>query len=225
MGIYPESSHHEEGPGQNEIDFKYSEPLTAADNAMTFVSVVGATSARNGVFADFSPKPLSDKAGSGFHINFSIENGKKVKDAAIAGVLKHAPAMTAFLNHTEESYRRLGEKKAPAYVCWGRENRSQLIRIPAAEGDYARAELRSPDPFANPYLAFALIIYAALDGIEKGYKLKKGSDLNIYSADEKTLAKYRRLPSTKEEAIAVSLKSGFIKSVLPKTIIKSYLEK
>ena len=152
MGIYPESSHHEEGPGQNEIDFRYSSPLDAADNAQTFRSVVGATAMRNGVAVDFSPKPLPEEAGNGVHINFSVEcDGKDVMQYAIAGILKHISAITAFLNPSEASYLRLGEKKAPAYVSWAEGNRSQLVRVPAAQGEYKRAEVRSPDASANPY--------------------------------------------------------------------------
>lgn len=196
MGIYPESSHHEEGPGQNEIDFRYSSPLEAADNAQTFRSVVGATAMRNGVAVDFSPKPLPDKAGNGVHINFSAESdtGEDVMGYAIAGILKHISALTAFLNPTEASYKRLGEKKAPAYISWAEGNRSQLIRVPAASGEYRRAELRSPDPTINPYIAFSLLIYAALDGIKNKIKLPLPTKINLFNTTESVLQKYKRLP-------------------------------
>ena len=164
MGIQPESSHHEEGPGQNEIDFRYSDPLTAADNAMTFQTVVKTIARRNGLYADFSPKPLEDKPGSGFHINISVKSKDDTDymDYMIAGILDKVADMTVFLNPTESSYQRFGSNKAPKYVSWSSENRSQLVRVPAAVGEYRRAELRSPDPSANTYLAFALLILSLI---------------------------------------------------------------
>ncbi|MEE0410179.1 MAG: glutamine synthetase family protein, partial [Clostridia bacterium] len=168
MGIRPESSHHEEGPGQNEIDFRYSEPITAADNAMTFQTIVRTVAHRNGLFADFSPKPLENGPGNGFHINMSVKasDGSDNLHYMIAGILDKIEDITVFLNPTEQSYQRFGNHKAPKYISWSSENRSQLIRIPAAVGEYRRAELRSPDSMANPYLAFTLMIYAGLYGIE-----------------------------------------------------------
>jgi len=144
MGIRPESSHHEEGPGQNEIDFRYADPVTAADNAVTFRAAVDTVAARNGLYADFGPKPLADKAGNGMHINFSAvsEDKRDVMPQVLAGVLAHVEAMTAFLNPTEESYRRFGSWKAPGYLSWSAENRSQLIRVPAAVGEYRRAAVQ-----------------------------------------------------------------------------------
>ena len=168
MGICPETSHHESGPGQNEIDFRYSDPLTAADNAITFNAVVRTVAAQNGLYADFSPKPLTDWDGNGMHINISVKGDEKPDPlpCVIAGILEKIEEMTLFLNPCEESYRRLGHDKAPRYVTWSAENRSQLIRIPAAVGEYRRAELRSADPMANPYIAYALLIYAGLYGVE-----------------------------------------------------------
>ncbi len=134
MGIRPESSHHEQGPGQNEIDFRYSDALTAADNAITFQTVVKTVARRNGLWANFSPKPLKNKPGNGFHINMSVKNSKGSQDLCnmIAGVLEKAVEMTLFLNPTDASYKRFGSDKAPGYVSWSSENRSQLVRIPAA---------------------------------------------------------------------------------------------
>ena len=148
MGIRPECSHHEQGPGQNEIDFRYSDPLTAADNAVTFKAVVNSVAVRNGLAADFSPKPLMGQPGNGMHINISAKSrdGAEVMPQIIAGILAHIAEMTVFLNTREESYHRFGSSKAPRYISWSSENRSQLIRIPAAQGEYRRAELRSPDP-------------------------------------------------------------------------------
>ena len=173
MDIMPESSHHEEGPGQNEIDFRYSSPLVAADNSVTFKSVVRTVAARNGLYADFSAKPLQSMPGNGLHINISAGDGKnkQLMPYVIAGILDRIADITLFLNPTEASYSRLGNNKAPKYISWSGENRSQLIRIPAATGEYSRAELRSPDPACNPYLAFALLIYAGLDGIERRAEL------------------------------------------------------
>ena len=224
MDIYPESSHHEEGPGQNEIDFKYDSPLEAADNAMTFCSVVKAVVNRNGVSANFSPKPLKDEPGNGFHINFSVKdsNGSDVLPQAISGILKHVADMTLFLNPTEQSYERLGNNKAPAYISWSAQNRSQLIRIPAAVGEFKRAELRSPDPAANPYLAFALMIYAAIDGIKKKSVLPKPANINLYTAPETMLQKFKTLPTSLKQASEIAKNSKFIKKYLSPLIISAY---
>ena len=186
MGMKPECSHHEEGPGQNEIDFKYSDAMTAADNAINFITVVKAAALSNGLFADFSPKPIKDCSGNGLHINMSLKSadGKDYTDHFIAGIMAHIKEMTAFLNPIENSYKRLGEKKAPKYITWSKENRSQLIRIPAATGEYERIELRSPDPTANPYITFALLIYAGLDGILNKKKLRNSTDINLFNADQ-----------------------------------------
>lgn len=222
MGIVPESSHHEEGPGQNEIDFRYSDPLTAADNVMTLQTIVNTVANRNGLCADFSPKPLSDKPGNGFHINFSVvcdESDESTMPRVIAGVLDKAVDMTAFLNQNEKSYDRLGNNKAPKYVSWSSENRSQLVRIPAAIGEYKRAELRSADPSVNPYIAFALIIYAGLYGIENELELPFVADFNLYTADEKTLSEFKRLPETLAQAKKIALESDFIREHIPEKIL------
>ena len=226
MGIRPESSHHEEGPGQNEIDFRYTEALEAADNAMTFQTVVKAISRRNGLYADFSPKPLKDAPGNGFHINLSVrpDASSEILCHAIAGILEHAVPMTAFLNPTEGSYRRLGRMKAPRYVSWSAENRSQLIRIPAAEGEYRRAELRSPDPGANPYLAFALLVRASLDGIQRKLELPRPVDLNLYKADGGDISPLPVLPETPEQAKAAA-DCAFIRAHVPEKILNIYLGK
>ena len=224
MGIYPESSHHEEGAGQNEIDFKYSDALSAADNAITFRQVVSAVAYRNGLYADFSPKPVDNAPGNGFHINFSAKSksGIDVMQNSIAGVLSRIEDCTVFMNNSENSYKRFGVNKAPKFIAWSKENRSELIRIPAAEGDYKRAELRSPDPLANPYLAFALIIYSAIEGINGNEKLSAPADFNMYKADEETLKNYKTLPETLIKAKQKAAASEFIKTHLPKAIISAY---
>ena len=224
MGIRPESSHHEEGPGQNEIDFRYSDPLTAADNTMTFQTIVKTVAHRNGVHVDFGPKPLEDKPGNGFHINMSVKPCDDPDNLyyMIAGVLDKVVEMTAFLNPTKASYQRFGTHKAPGYVSWSSENRSQLVRIPAAVGEYRRAELRSPDPLANPYLAFALMIYAALSGLESRQPLPEAANINLYKADAQTLSRFRKLPETLNAACSIAAESDFIKAHIPAAMLDIY---
>ena len=224
MGIRPESSHHEEGPGQNEIDFRYSDPLTAADNAMTFQTIVRTVAQRNGLYADFSPKPLKDKPGNGFHINMSVKSmdGSDNLHNMIAGILEKVQDMTVFLNPTESSYERFGNNKATGYISWSSENRSQLVRVPAAEGEYRRAELRSPDPTANPYLAFTIMIYAGIYGIQNKPELPPAADINLYKADEDLLSKFRKLPQDLKSARKIAAASDFIKEHIPAAILDIY---
>lgn len=224
MGIHPESSHHEEGPGQNEIDFRYTDALGAADNVMTFQTVVKTVARRNGLFADFSPKPLDHEPGNGFHINFSVKPNEMSKNltGAVAGVLDKIVPMTVFLNPTADSYGRLGQMKAPGYVSWSSENRSQLVRIPAAVEPYRRAELRSPDPSANVYIAFTLMIRAGLHGIENDIPLADPVNENLYKSDEKTLAKLAKLPCDIRHAKESAINDEFIKKYIPQPIINAY---
>jgi glutamine synthetase len=217
MGIYPESAHHEEGPGQNEINFRYSEPLKAADNSITFKSVVRTIAIRNGLHANFSPKPLENQPGNGFHINMSVKSndGNEYGEKIMAGVMEHIKEMTAYLNPTQQSYMRLGKMKAPKYIAWSPENRSQLIRIPAAKGDFKRIELRSPDPGANPYIAYALLIHAGIDGITRNLTPVHHLDADMYSTEGELTTGLDSLPSTLEEAKAIANKSEWIKGILP----------
>ena len=226
MGIRPEGSHHEEGPSQNEIDFRYSEPLSAADNSLTFLSVVRSVAAANGLCADFSPKPLPEHPGSGLHINLSVRGGAEGAEPlnyVIAGILEHIGALTLFLNPCEDSYLRLGGRKAPRYISWSSENRSQLIRIPAAQGEFRRAELRSADPTANPYLAFALLIRAGLDGIERRLTLPEPADFNLYTAPPEVLSRYKRLPASLAEAAAAAQASPEVARWLPEPVLRACL--
>lgn len=226
MGIRPESSHHEEGPSQNEIDFRYSEPLSAADNSLTFLSVVRSVAAANGLCADFSPKPLPEHPGSGLHINLSVRGGAEGAEPlnyVIAGILEHIGALTLFLNPCEDSYLRLGGRKAPRYISWSSENRSQLIRIPAAQGEFRRAELRSADPTSNPYLAFALLIRAGLDGIERRLTLPEPADFNLYTAPPEVLSRYKRLPASLAEAAAAAQASPEVARWLPEPVLRACL--
>lgn len=217
MDIFPESSHHEMGPGQNEIDFRYSDALTSADNAVTFKSVVSSISDINGLCADFSPKPIKDKSGNGLHINMSVKSadGKDYSKNMLAGVLAHIEEMTAFTNPCEESYKRLGCDKAPKYVSWSPENRSQLIRIPAAKGEYKRMELRCPDPAANLYVVYSLLINAAMDGIENSLLPPEPLNLNLYTAGQEITDNLISLPDSYDKAADIARESEFIKANVP----------
>ncbi|MDR0197269.1 MAG: glutamine synthetase family protein [Oscillospiraceae bacterium] len=229
MGMNPEASHHEQGPGQNEIDFKFSDALSCADNFQDFKSAVKAIAARNGLFASFSPKPVPNAPGNGMHVNVSVfknkenifknagEGRSEAADSFIAGVLDRVSEMTLFLNPVANSYERLGKFEAPGHISWSRQNRSQLIRIPAAEGEKARMELRSPDPSMNPYLSFALIISAGLDGMENNAKLSPAAD---ESCRPETL---RLLPDSLDKAIASAENSSFVKKVLGEETLSKYL--
>lgn len=222
MGIQPESSHHEEGPGQNEVDFRYSDPLSAADNAVTFLTVVKTIAARNGLYADFSPRPLEGRPGSGFHINMSVQGGaEKLMHRAMGGILDKITDMTLFLNPTEQSYSRLGAHKAPKYISWSSNNRSQLIRVPAASGEYRRFELRSPDCTANPYLAFALLIWAGLSGIENDIALPEACNVNLHTADSRNVT-LAPLPKSLSDAEKCAADSNFIAQHLPQSLIEFF---
>lgn len=226
MDIQPEGSHHEAGPGQNEIDFKNADPVTAADNAVTFITVVKTVAARSGLSADFSPKPLRDKPGNGMHINFTAksEDGKDLLSSVVAGILNRISEITAFLNPDAASYERLGVQKAPGYISWSDQNRSQLIRIPAKNSPVVKAELRSADCTTNPYIAFALMIEAGLEGIENEMVLPEASDVNLYSAKEDTLANLKKLPKNRSEASKEAKKSEFVRNHLPEAVIEAYCD-
>lgn len=235
MGIRPESSHHEQGPGQNEIDFKYSDSLTAADNFITFKSVVKAIATRNGLFASFLPKPIADNSGNGLHINLSLlKNGTNIFEenkweqenvkSFIAGILSKAKEITAFLNPLVNSYERFGKFEAPKYISWSHQNRSQLIRIPAATGEKTRMELRSPDSSINPYIAFSLIIGAGLYGIENSIELPEAINENLYTASNDILKNIETLPENLEEALNIAKNSEFIKEIIGEEVLKRYIE-
>lgn len=236
MGINPETSHHEQGPGQNEVSFKYSNALESADNLQTFKMVVKAIAQRNGLFASFMPKPIPDAPGSGLHINLSLsQNGRNIFRSAdsgeqseianrfLAGILSKIEEITLFLNPTANSYERLGRFEAPKYVSWSRHNRSQLIRIPQASGEKVRMELRSPDSSVNPYLAFALIISAGLDGIENNMQLPPPVDADLFTADETITKDLRRLPDNLSDAVKLAENSEFVKRVVGEDLLKRYL--
>ena len=225
MGILPESSHHESGPGQNEIDFRFADPLSAADNAVTFRSVVRTVAYQNGLWADFSPRPLPDWDGNGMHINLSARrDGQELSPLLLVpGLLAHIRELTRFLNPTAQSYARLGRDKAPRHVSWSEQNRSQLLRVPAAAGSYRRLELRSPDALANPYLAFALLICACLDGIARGLPLPDPADFNLLRASSAALTQFETLPASLAEASAAAGDSAFVRAHVPELLLRSYL--
>jgi Glutamine synthetase len=227
MGIIPESSHHEEGPGQNKIAFRYSDPLSTADNAVTFKSVVRTIAARSGLYAEFSPKPLDDAPGSSLHINVSVsaDDGGDYQSQLIAGIMNRMDVMTAFLNPSEESYRRLGKMKAPGYISWSQGNRSQLIRIPAATGIYRRAELRSPDPLTNPYLALSLLIHAGLEGISENAVLPMPVNVDLSGGNANIAKDLMRLPVSYPEAMSIAMNSGFIAGHLPRRFVDAFFGK
>lgn len=235
VGIKPVTSHHEQGPGQNEIDFKFSDALACADNFQTFKSVVKSIASRNGLFASFMPKPLLGSPGSGMHVNLSlVKNGlnifkkigeghSNIAESCISGILTKTPEITLFLNPIANSYERFGKFEAPKYVSWSHQNRSQLIRIPAAIGEKVRMELRSPDPSLNPYLAFALIIAAGLDGIENNMALPPAVDADLYTADESVTKKLTLLPDSLGKAIDLAKNSNFVKSVVGEELLSKYI--
>ena len=212
MGLTPERSHHEQGPGQNEIDFHYAKPLKAADQMTTFKMVVDMMADRFGLAADFSPKPLPDKPGNGYHINIYARDreGNDVARLAAAGIMSKIRDITLFLNPTDASYARLGNSAAPDRVDWSDENESELMYMEDYLGK-TRAELRSPDASCNPYLVFSRLIHAGLSGIAEGLSLpEKMNGKGIY------------LPASLREAGKTALESDFVKSVIPEGILREY---
>lgn len=225
MGISPESSHHEEGPGQNEIDFRYADARRCADNIITFRMVVETLASRNGLHATFAPKPVPGKCGNGFHINLSPrakEGDADLLGHFIAGIHKYIRDMTLFLNPGEESYDRIGALKAPRYVTWAYRDRSHLIRIPPEDGKNQRLEVRSPDSLANPYIAIALLIHAGLCGVEENLMPPADEKTNLFRADEDFLSGLDRLPDTLDEARKLAATSEFIAQYLPEGVLCAY---
>ena len=210
MGLHPEASHHEEGPGQNEIDFRYSTPLQAADDAATFKWVVRSVASLHGLEADFSPKPLKDKPGNGVRVQVYLSEPSKVK-SFIAGILVHIEEMTLFFNPCKQSYDRLNHEGAPKFVVCSSILRNQLIRYPKYRQDMF--ECQSLDSTSNPYLSYMLLIYAGLDGID--------SNLDLEQVQKHYID--RTLPSSLKEAMDLASKSDFIKQYVPESILKTYL--
>ena len=241
MGFDIEASHHEVAPSQHEVDFKYADILTTADNVVTFKSTVKAVANKYGLFATFMPKPVFGINGSGMHCNVSLfKDGKNAfydKDApyqlsqealySIGGMLKNVQAITAILNPTVNSYKRLVPGyEAPVYLAWSLANRSALLRVPAKRGNATRVELRSPDPACNPYLAFAAILEACLDGIENKIEPPAVVESNIYALTDKERKKQKiySLPGSLAEAIELFEKSPVTNSALGEHIYHEFLE-
>jgi glutamine synthetase len=238
IGISVEFSHHEVAPGQQEIDLRYADALTTADNIMTFRHVVKEVALSHGVRATFMPKPFTDQPGNGMHTHLSLFEGErnafhdpddpmklsKVARAFIAGLLVHAREYTAVTNQWVNSYKRLFPQalpdritESPAYVCWGHLNRSALVRVPAyGKPNSARVEIRSVDSACNPYLAFAVLLGAGLAGIERGYELPAGAEDDVWALSplERQAAGYQPLPENLSEAIAVMADSELVAEVL-----------
>ncbi|MFY9714325.1 MAG: type I glutamate--ammonia ligase [Microbacterium sp.] len=221
LGISVEFSHHEGGPGQNEIDLRYADALTTADNVMTFRTVIKEVAIEQGVYATFMPKPLGGQPGSGMHTHMSLfegdqnafyEEGAKYQLSKtgrhfIAGLLKHANEMAAVTNQFVNSYKRLwGGDEAPSFVTWGHNNRSALVRVPMYKpnkGQSSRVEYRGLDSAANPYLAYALMLAAGLKGIEEGYELPPEAENNVWSLSEseRRALGYAALPTSLDHAL------------------------
>ena len=227
MGIIPESSHHERGPGQMEIDFRYSDPITAADNTSTVKWAVRNICAADGCTAVFTPKPIPNAPGSGMHLNISVHSNDGIDhtDAFMAGIMKYIRDITVFLNPCDQSYARLGRMEAPRYVSWAVQNRSQLIRIPADPSGRRRIELRSPDPKANPYLAFALLIRAGLYGIRHNLTLPVPLDINLYKADPVLMRGLEQLPVSLHEAVRIARESTLVQEFIPAACLEAYAKR
>ena len=241
MGFEIEASHHECARGQHEIDFKYGDALTTADRVMTFKLAVKTIAHKHGLHATFMPKPIFGIAGSGMHINISMaKDGKNVfcdesdknglsstAYSFIAGIMEHIKGMTAITNPLVNSYKRLvPEFEAPVYIAWSAQNRSPLIRVPAARGQGTRVELRSADPSANPYLALAVTIAAGLDGAKRGLVPPPAVDGNIYAMTDAQRKKHKieMLPTSLECAITELKKDKLICNTLGEHILEKYVE-
>ena len=241
MGFEIEASHHEVAEGQHEIDFKYGDALTTADNIMTFKIVVKSIASRHGLYATFMPKPIFGINGSGMHANQSLstKNGNAFFDkdgelelssvaySYIAGIMKHIKSIVAVSNPTVNSYKRLVPGyEAPCYVAWSAKNRSPLIRIPASRGAGTRVEVRCPDPSCNPYLAIALMLAAGLDGIKKGLTPPPAVNKNIFRMTEAEMTELgvSSLPGNLYDALAEYRSSDLVKETLGDHIFNIYDE-
>lgn len=241
MGFEIEASHHEVAFAQHEIDFKYSEALSAADNILTFKMVVKSCADANGLCATFMPKPINGRAGSGMHTNMSLfKDGENafydpasesgLSETAyhfIAGVMKHVKGLCAVTNPLVNSYKRLVPGfEAPCYIAWTLSNRSALIRVPASRDLGTRVELRNPDPACNPYLAFAALLAAGLDGIEHGLTPPPAVSANIYDIceEERRSQEIESLPKDLEGAVAEMKADPLLREVLGDHVYGKYVE-
>ena len=241
MGFEVEAAHHEVAPGQHEVDFKYADALDAADNIQTFKLIVKTIARKHGLYATFMPKPISGINGNGMHTNMSLfnEDGNVFYDEAgdlqlsktaynfLGGVLAHAANFTAITNPTVNSYKRLTPGfEAPVYVAWSGSNRSPMVRVPASRGNSTRLELRSVDPTANPYLAFAVILAAGLDGVAGEMEPNHAVDRNIYLMDEaeRKKAGITDLPDTLLAAVNDLDTDSVIKEALGSHMARTFVD-
>jgi glutamine synthetase len=243
LGISVEFSHHEAGPGQNEIDLRYADALTTADNIMTFRTVIKEVAIEQGVYATFMPKPFSEHPGSGMHTHMSLFEGdtnafydaggqyqlSAIGKQFVAGLLTHAPEITAVTNQFVNSYKRLwGGDEAPSYVTWGHNNRSALVRVPLykpGKGQSARIEYRAIDSAANPYLAYALLLAAGLKGIENGYELPPEAEGDVWGmtkAERRALG-YGSLPASLDHALSIMEDSELVAETLGEQVFEYVL--
>ena len=243
LGISVEFSHHEGGPGQNEIDLRYADALTMADNIMSFRTVIKEVAIEQGVYATFMPKPFTQHPGSGMHTHMSLFEGdtnaffdasgqyhlSKTARQFMAGLLRHAPEITAVTNQYVNSYKRLwGGGEAPSFVCWGHNNRSALLRVPLYKpdkGNSSRIEYRAIDSAANPYLAYALILSAGLKGIEEGYELPSETEDNVWNLtdSERRAMGIQPLPQSLDHAIRKLEESELAAEVLGEEVFSYVL--
>ncbi|MFC1624010.1 glutamine synthetase family protein [Candidatus Omnitrophota bacterium] len=243
MGVEVEYSHHEVATSQHEIDLKYCNALTMADNVMTYRMVAKEIARQHGKYATFMPKPIYGINGSGMHVHQSLFRGSKnaffnktdkthLSDIArffIAGILKHVPEITAVTNQWVNSYKRLiPGYEAPVYICWAQMNRSALVRVPMYKPGKelsTRIEFRSPDPACNPYLAFSVMLRAGLEGIKKKYKLSPASEDNIYRMTEKerSRAGIKSLPVDLWESIKLTEQSSLVKEALGEKVFEFFI--
>jgi len=244
MGIGIEYSHHEVAPSQHEIDMRYTDALTMADNVMTYRLVVKEVALRHGVYATFMPKPVFGINGSGMHVHQSLFKGErnaffdkadeyhlsKAARSYIAGLLAHAPEITAVTNQWVNSYKRLVPGyEAPVYLSWARRNRSDLIRVPEyrpGREKATRLEYRSPDPACNPYLAFSVMLAAGLEGIEKGLEPPAPVEENVYemSVEERKKRGIGTLPASLLEAILLTEKSELVRKALGEHVFEAFIQ-
>ncbi len=242
LGFRIEASHHEVAPSQHEIDFEYGNALKIADNLITLKLAVKTLALRKGYIATFMPKPLYGVPGSGMHTHLSLFRGEenlfydpqspdglsRIAKGFIAGLLEHAPAITAITNPLVNSYKRLVPGyEAPVYIAWAEKNRSPLVRVPPQRGKGTRAEFRSPDPSCNPYLAFAVILKAGIDGIERNLDPGRPcNNVNLYdlTCEEREEWGIRHLPRSLEEALSALEKDEVVKSALTPHILDYFLK-
>ena len=243
LGISVEFSHHEAGPGQNEIDLRYADALTTADNIMTFRTVIKEVAIEQGVYATFMPKPLAKHPGSGMHTHLSLFEGdsnaffdpagqyqlSQIGRQFVAGILTHAPEITAVTNQFVNSYKRLWSgDEAPSYVTWGHNNRSALVRVPLykpGKGQSARIEYRGVDSAANPYLAYSLLLAAGLKGIEEGYELPPEAENTVWalSEAERRALGYQPLPASLDRALSLMENSELVAETLGEQVFNYVL--